>query len=83
MLRSRVARYACLVSVVFVLFGAAGASAQTFTVNGSSGAMTVYRGATLTVAAGSGSTSGDWVGLHAVGAGCEIHRNPCRVFTTN
>ena len=61
-------RFVPLLSFAFVLSGTAVADAQTFTVNGSSDAITVYRGTTLTVNAGSGSTNSDWVGLHAVGA---------------
>lgn len=60
------------VSCVLVLCAANAAVAQGITINGSSGAIEINLGDTMTASAGSGATTTDWVGLYRVGA---IHQH--------
>ena len=62
---------ACFVTLV----GADTVVAQAITTNGTTNAISVYRGDSVTVGAGSGSTTTDWVGLYEVGAANGSYRD--------
>src|SRR5688572_2891024 len=56
------------VASLFAFLAADAAQAQTITANGTTSAISVDRGAAVTVGAGNGGTAADWVGVYTGGA---------------